>query len=292
MNTRVLNPRIAATAAKVVAAGVAGLALMSAGGHGKPTLSSGHPQSAGAELRELRGAINRCSNERAYFALAERTLRDGYLYRSKPPTSGYVVAYHPASPKFFALAGECYGDALALVKKRRAAGLPVSKASMAEAVARDAWWHARNARHAQYRAVVADIHRALRLDPKRAIYWAMLADATWRQMRRPCTPQWSKAVGFLKRAIYHNPKCAVAYWMLAQLMASGPHYNVMNLRSDYDPKACRRYDRLCYVNRNHMSRSFFYYSDFRVRDEIWNVMQGLGIAPPNSVPPKGWRVAG
>ncbi len=114
----------------------------------------------------------------------------------------------------------------------------------------------------------------------------MLARVTWLQRLRPCKPQWVLAVKYLRRAIQLDPSCAVAYWRLGQLMVSGPRYDVMKLKAPYNLKDARRYDRLCYVNRMHFNSFFFYYSETRIRNEIWAVKEALGLVPPNTVPPK------
>ncbi len=254
--------------------------------------SSVLPWGADAAFRDLRESALAAPGVRGYFALAKGAAMDGYKFCPKPPKHGSVIVYDAASPKFFALAGELYTDALTLAKKRIAAhpGSAKAKAELAEAVARSAWWRLRRASPSQYKKIAAEIHEAAHLSPGKAIYWVMLARVTWWERKRPCKVQWAKAVKYLRRATRADPSCAVAYWMLAQMMALGPHYDVLAQKSAYDLKASVREWRLCYANRAHFNHFFFYYSKFLVRDGVWNSMQALGTAPPNSVPPKNWRV--
>lgn len=70
------------------------------------------------------------------------------------------------------------------------------------------------------------------------------------------------------------------------MMVSGPHYDVMKLKAPFRLRDAIRYNRLCYLNRMHFDSFFFYYSDVRIRNEVWAVKEALGLVPPNTVPPK------
>ncbi len=235
-----------------------------------------------AALYSLVNASKGKLTERQCFQLAKKAIVEGRAYRNAWFKAGHRIDY--VSPRYFAVAGKCYAKAVALVQKQLVMGTAVSKAGQAEAIARFAWWRFRNADASEYPKIVLELQRAVKLNPHKAIYWVMLSTVTWRQELRPCLPQWTLAVKYLQTAVRINPKCAIAYFQLGELIAGGPHYNLP--RKTYNLKQSEIYYKLCYANRRHFNRFYYYYSDTWIRDSVWNIKEALGIVPPNTVPPK------
>lgn len=285
MNKKSMLAKIGAIFISTMAVRV-GIATATEASHsqGAVSMATVAAQPASVALRELTKAVSGKLTEQQYFVLAKKAITDGYEYGIARSKSGHSVDI--VTSKYFAVAGKCYSKALELVQHRLAEGHAVSDADQAGAIARAAWWHFRSADASEYPKIALNLRKAVHLNPTEAIYWAMLAQATWWQKKYPCEIQWAKAVKYLQHAINLDPRCAVAYWMLGQLMISGPRYDVLGMKLPYDLKAASRYDKLCYAHRANFNRFFFYYSETRVRNEIWNVMEALGTVPPNSQPPE------
>jgi hypothetical protein len=218
------------------------------------------------------------------FALARRSLVEGRAAARRWFAAGHRSDY--VAGKYYSLVGGFYAKALRHVRNDLARAVPVPKADQAAAIAHMAWWHFRSASSPEYPHIISELRRAITLNPSKAIYWAMLARVTWWERKEPCGARWTRVVKLLKHATSLNPKCAVAYWMLGQHMVSGPHYDAMKLKSPYDLKAASHYDRLCYANRTSFNHFFFYYSNARIQNVIWNVREALGLSPPNTHPPR------
>lgn len=239
-------------------------------------------QSGLAALHRLASAAKHKLTEQQCFRLARKAIVEGRAYSHAWFKAGHRIDY--VSPQYDALAGKLYEMAVLAVHQRLAQGLPVSPAEHAKAIAYAAWWRFRGEPTSDYPKTITELKRAVKIDPHRAIYWVMLAQAIWYRSKRPVKPQWDLVVKYLRHAVQVDRKCADAYWFLGQTMVSGPHYGLP--ASAYDLKRAEHYDRLSYANRRHFNRFFHYYSGEWLRNEVWMTKEVLGIVPPNTMPPK------